>query len=195
MTTPTSGASEMPSQSIPFDLASLGLTSLLSSQIRDRIAAAEATKNQVLDFEQLPAPPASIPSGETISREDALSPILLELSDIDAVESGLGSDFLPITDPASGAGALDLLLGGGEDSLAGGQAGDESNVSFLLGNGLSTYTPSDSLEDFALIVDFASSFTSSGSLDPDVSAEQLFSAVGLTGMDGSLLNGLNGLCQ
>jgi hypothetical protein len=191
MTTPTSGASEMPSQSIPFDLASLGLTSLLSSQIRDRIAAAEATKNQVLDFEQLPAPPASIPSGETISREDALSPILLELSDIDAVESGLGSDFLPITDPASGAGALDLLLGGGE----GGQAGDESNVSFLLGNGLSTYTPSDSLEDFALIVDFASSFTSSGSLDPDVSAEQLFSAVGLTGMDGSLLNGLNGLCQ
>jgi hypothetical protein len=191
MTTPTSGASEMPSQSIPFDLASLGLTSLLSSQIRDRIAAAEATKNQVLDFEQLPAPPASIPSGETISREDALSPILLELSDIDAVESGLGSDFLPITDPASGAGALDLLLGGGE----GGQAGDESNVSFLLGNGLSTYTPSDSLEDFALIVDFASSFTSSGSLDPDVSTEQLFSAVGLTGMDGSLLNGLNGLCQ
>lgn len=187
MTTPTSGASEMPFQSVPFDLASLGLTSLLSSQIRDRIAAAEATKNQVLDFEQLPAPPASIPSGETISREDALSPILLELFDIDAVDSGLGSDSLQITDPASGAGDLDSLLSGGDGLGQGGIYGGENNAPFLPGNGLSAfYTPDASLEDFALMMDF----TPSGSFDPDVPADQPFSAVSLTSPNGSLLNGL-----
>jgi hypothetical protein len=185
-----SGASEMPSQPVTFDLSSLGLTSVLSLQIRDRIAAAEATKNQVLDFELLPAPPAAIPSGETISREEALSPIFLELSDLELsdIDAGLGSDVFPITDPASGVGALDLLLGGGD--------GIEGNVSFLPGNGLSTVDiPSAPLEDFALTTDFASGFTSSGSLDLDVSAaDPLLSAIGLTAAEGPLVNiGLFGL--
>jgi hypothetical protein len=189
-----SGASEMPSQPVTFDLASLGLTSVLSSQIRDRIAAAEATKNQVLDFELLPAPPAAIPSGETISREEALSPIFLELFDLELpdlelsdIDAGLGSDVFPITDPASGVGAVDLLLGGGD--------GIEGNVAFLPGNGLSTVDiPSASLEDFALITDFASSLISIGSLDGSA-ADPLLSAISLTGTEGPSLNGLSGLAQ
>ncbi len=194
MTTPSGpilGISDISSQAVSLDLASLGLTSFLSEQIRDRIAAAEATKNQVLDFELLPAPPAAMPSGETISREEALAPILLELygidgidDGIDALESGLGSDVLPITDLAS-EGAIDLLLGGGDS----GQAGMEGNVSFFPSNGLSTVDVSNvSLEDFALVADCASSFIS-GSLDLDVSAaDPLLSDMGLTSVEVPLLN-------
>jgi hypothetical protein len=53
---------------------SLDLKSLLIPQVGDRIAAAEATKNQVLDFEQAPVPPVTTQSSGTISRKDALTP-------------------------------------------------------------------------------------------------------------------------
>jgi RTX calcium-binding nonapeptide repeat (4 copies) len=52
----------------------LDLKSLLIPQVSDRIAAAEATKNQVLTFEQVPAPPATTQSSGTISSKDALTP-------------------------------------------------------------------------------------------------------------------------
>jgi Ca2+-binding RTX toxin-like protein len=62
-----SGSSAPPSKTVPLDLKSL-----LVPQVRDRIAAAEAAKNQILDFEQAPAPAPAKPSGGTISRREAI---------------------------------------------------------------------------------------------------------------------------
>jgi Ca2+-binding RTX toxin-like protein len=49
----------------------LDLKNILVPQIRDRIAAAEAAKNQILEFEQAPAPTPAKPSGGKIARREA----------------------------------------------------------------------------------------------------------------------------
>jgi hypothetical protein len=49
----------------------LDLKNILVPQLKDRIAAAETSKNQILDFEQAPAPAPSKPSGGTIARREA----------------------------------------------------------------------------------------------------------------------------
>ncbi len=116
------------------------LTNILVPQIRDRIAAAEATKNQILFFEQAPAPAPSKSSGGTIARR-AATPLesvaaegsSLSRSTVTAASTATTSTAAPLpkilgtanNDDITGTAVDEAIYGfAGNDKLRGGDGSD-----------------------------------------------------------------------
>ncbi len=108
------------SKSVPLDLKNV-----LTPRVGDILAAAEAARNQLLYFEQAPAPAASKPSGMSISSRAALP--IESPAEISAVGAVVGGAIAPSpTGNAAPASVLNKILGTANDDDITGTALDDA---------------------------------------------------------------------